>query len=276
LVASSAFGSRISWDGDPYRARIDIKAIYNLRAPLADLMPEDSTSNLRRRSPVDLELHMTSYLLSPEVTFDIRLPNADEATKERLRSILYVNQNSVNEQEMNQQVFGLLFLNRFLPPSSGTGQNVGSRGAPGLNNGYEMLSNQMSNWLSKISDQFDVGVNYRQGDEYTGDEFDLSLSTELFSNRLVLDGNVGYSNSNQIQNNDQSNFIGEFTVEYKLSRDGRLRVSGFNRSVNNNLLQTVSPYTQGVGLFYREEFDAFNELWRRYFGRDSESKKPDS
>ncbi|MEQ8910120.1 MAG: translocation/assembly module TamB domain-containing protein [Vicingaceae bacterium] len=269
-------GSRISWDGDPYRARIDMKAIYNLRAPLADIMPEDSLTNYKRRSPVELELHMTSYLLSPEISFDIRLPNANEATRQRLRSVLYVNQNDVNEQEMNQQVFGLLFLNRFLPPSTGNSSASGSRGAPGINNGYEMLSNQMSNWLSKLSDQFDVGVNYRQGNEYTGDEFDLSLSTELFQDRLVLDGNVGYSSNNQIQNNNQSNFVGEFTVEYKLSKDGRFRVSAFNRSVNNSLLQTVSPYTQGVGLFYREEFDTFNELWRRYFSKDSKATKQDS
>ncbi len=267
-----ANGSRIAWDGDPYRAKIDLRAIYNLRAPLADLMPEDSTSNLRRRSPVELELHMTSFLMSPEVGFDIRLPNATEEIKQRLRSILYVNQNTVNEQEMNQQVFGLLFLNRFIPPQSGTAVSSG-RGSPGINNGYEMLSNQMSNWLSKVSDQFDVGVNYRQGNEFTGDEFDLSLSTELFSDRLILDGNFGYAQNNMIQEDNQSNFIGEFTVEYKLSRDGRLRVSGFNRSVNNNLLQTVSPYTQGVGLFYREEFDNLNELWRRYFGQPK--KQPD-
>lgn len=261
-----ANGSRIAWDGNPYRAKIDLRAIYNLRAPLADLMPEDSTSNLRRRSQVELELHMTSFLMSPEVAFDIRLPNATEEIKQRLRSILYVNQNTVNEQEMNQQVFGLLFLNRFIPPQSGTAVASG-RGSPGINNGYEMLSNQMSNWLSKVSDQFDVGVNYRQGNQYTGDEFDLSLSTELFSDRLILDGNFGYAQNNVIQDDNQSNFIGEFTVEYKLSRDGRLRVSGFNRSVNNNLLQTVSPYTQGVGLFYREEFDSLDELWRRYFGQ---------
>ncbi len=267
-----AKGSLISWSGDPYRAKIDMNAIYSLRAPLADLMPEDTVSTFKRRSPVELELHMTNYLLSPDVSFDIELPNADESVKQRLRSILYVNQNDVNEQEMNQQVFGLLFLNRFVPPSSSSGGSA-TTGATGINNGYEMLSNQMSNWLSRISDQFDVGVNYRQGNQYTSDEFDFSLSTELFSDRLVLDGNLGYSNNNQIADNNQANFVGEFTVEYKLSKDGRLRVSGFNRSVNNNLLQTVSPYTQGVGLFYREEFDTFNELWRRYFGKDSKATK---
>ena len=89
----------------------------------------------------------------------------------------------------------------------------------------------------------------------------------MFNDRLVLDGNFGYSSRNNTIEN-QSNttaFVGEFSAEYKLSKDGRFRVRGFNRSTDNNLLQNISPYTQGVGLFYREEFDHFNELWRRYF-----------
>jgi hypothetical protein len=269
-----AKGSRISWDGDPYRARLDMKAIYNLRASLIDIMPEDTTGTYKRRVPVELELQMTGFLLSPEIAFDIRLPSADDVTRRRLESVLYVNNNDVNQQEMNQQVFGLLVLNRFMPPSTGsTAQSSYNRGAPGVNNGYEFLSNQMSNWLSQVSDQFDVGLNYRKGNEYSSDELDVSVSTELFEDRLVLDGNLGYSEQQQLQNEDQSNFIGEFNVEYKLSKDGRLRLKAFNRSTNNSLLQTYSPYTQGVGLFYREEFNTFGELWRKYFSNDSKGRK---
>ncbi len=265
-----ASGSTISWDGDPYEARIDINAIYDLRASLYDLMPEDTTSNLRRRVPVELELQMTNQLLSPEIDFDIRLPSADETVKRRLESILYLNSEDVNRQELNQQVFGLLVLNRFLRPTSGvTTIESYDRGTPGINNGYEFISNQLSSWLSKISDQFDIGVNYRPGDEITNDELDLSLSTEVFNERLILDGNLGYSSNASQNNQNASNFVGEFSAEYKLSKDGRFRLKGFNRSTNNNLLQNLSPYTQGVGLFYREEFDTFNELWRKYFHSSS-------
>jgi hypothetical protein len=266
-----AKGSRISWDGDPYAARIDMQAIYNIRAPLVDLFPGDSSAGFRRRIPVELELQMTNYLLNPEINFDIRIPTADENTKRRLESILYVNNSDVNRQEMNQQVFGLLVLNRFIPSAAGaTGADAYDRGTPGLNNGYEFLTNQLSNWASRLSDQFDVGLKYRPADEINSNEVDLSLSTEVLNDRLILDGNIGYfGNSNQLENNNQtSNFIGEFSAEYKLSRDGRFRVKGFNRSTNNSLLQLNSPYTQGVGLFYREEFDTVGELWRKYFGNN--------
>jgi hypothetical protein len=266
-----ANGSSIYWDGSPYEAILDMKAIYKLRAPLYDLFPEDSTSNsanYKRRIPVELELQLSEKLLNPEIDFDIRIPTEDENTKRKLESVLYVNNNDVNPQEMNQQVFGLLVLNRFLPSASSTGAaDSYNRGTPGLNNGYEFVSNQLSNWASRLSDQVDVGLQYRPADELNSNEVDLSLSTEIFNDRLILDGNLGYTGESPQVENQYSGFIGEFTAEYKISKDGRYRVKGFNRSVTNSLLQLNSPYTQGVGLFYREEFDKIGELWKKYFGK---------
>jgi len=260
-----ASGSKINWNGDPYKARMDITAVYKTRAALKDLFPEDSTNAYRRRLPVDLQLKLTEYLLNPEINFDIQLQNVDDQTERRLQSILYVNNNEVNRQEMNQQVFGLLVFNRFMPPSNTSGAGGFNGGAAGANNGYEFLSNQLSNWLSNISDDFDVGLSYRPANEVSSEEVDLSLSTELLDGRVLLDGSLGYSGGNDLNTNQNSAFIGEFSAEYKLSRDGRFRIRGFNRSTRNSLLQNNSPYTQGIGLFYREEFDSFNELWRKYF-----------
>jgi hypothetical protein len=238
-------------------------------------MTEDSSGRFSRRVPVKLELNMSGLLLSPDISFDIELPGADESVKRRLESILYVNQNNINQQELNQQVFGLLVLNRFMPPASGSVRNTADRGAPGVNNGYEFLSNQLSNWLSKVSSEVDIGVAYRPGDEVTEEEVDLSLTTEILNNRLVLDGNFGYISNNDIVEETESagSFIGEFLLEYKLNRKGSVRVRGFNRSNTNSLLQINNPYTQGVGVFYREEFDEFKELWRKYFGRNEDESE---
>lgn len=259
-------GSKMMWDGDPYQARLDIQAVYNLRASLYSLMPEDSTGRYRRRVPVELILNLGGYLLSPEITFDIKIPSADDLVQSRLESILYVNQNNVNEQELNQQVFGLLLLGRFMPPSTGNTGGTASKGAPGMNNGYELLSNQLSNWISSMSNEFDVGVSYRPADAIAEEELDVSLTTELLDDRLILDGTFGYVADRQASSDgNASSFIGEFMIEYKLKRDGKLRIRGFNRSNNYDPLQINSLYTQGVGLFYQEEYDEFSEVWRKYF-----------
>lgn len=267
-------GGRISWNGDPYGANIDMSAIYSLRASLYDILV-DTTGTYKRRIPVDLKLMMSGKLLNPEIEFDIDITTADDMARQALQSILYVNSNEVNRQEMNQQVFGLLVMNRFLPPS-GAGQvnEDYQRTNLGAQSSSEFLSNQLSNWLSRLSDDVDIGIRYRPGDELSSDEVEVELSTELLNDRILLDGNFGYSNNEyNLNNQNNSGLIGEFSIEYKMSEDGRFRIRGFNRSNNNSLLRTNSPYTQGFGVFYREEFEHVGELWRKWWNKSSAIKE---
>jgi isocitrate dehydrogenase len=54
-------------------------------------------------------------------------------------------------------------------------------------------------------------------------------------------------------------------VEVKANKDGRIRLKAFNRSNNNSLINNInSPYTQGVGIFYRQEFNNFKELTKKF------------
>ena len=77
-----------------------------------------------------------------------------------------------------------------------------------------------------------------------------------------MDGNFGVNN-NQVKNS--SNIIGDVNVDYKLSEDGKYRLKAFNRSNDNTQIATAGgPFTQGVGIFYREEFETFNQLFARY------------
>ena len=50
-------------------------------------------------------------------------------------------------------------------------------------------------------------------------------------------------------------------MEYKMTEDGKLRLVVYNESNNFQLAGTQqSPYTQGVGILYREEFDTMEEM----------------
>lgn len=258
-------GGTIKWNGNPLEANIDISATYRTRARLYDLLlAVDTSTVLKKRIPIDLTLRMQNSLLTPDITFDISLPTADEDTKSKVKSILYVSNQEENIQELNKQVFSLLVLNRFLPPPGvdGVAGNAGLEKTAGS----ELLSNQVSNWLSKISNEFDIGINYRPGDEISSQEVELALSTQLFNDRLIIDSNFGLSdrqNSPNGQNNN--NLIGDVSIEYKVSKDGKLRVKAFNKSNQFTLTEINSPYTQGVGISYKEEFDTFGEFYRSFF-----------
>lgn len=258
-------GGIIKWNGNPLEADIDISAVYRTRTRLYDLLLGVDTSDvLKKRIPVDLTLRMQNSILTPDISFDISLPTADEDTKSKVKSILYVSNQEENIQELNKQVFSLLVLNRFLPPPGveGVAGNAGLEKTAGS----ELLSNQVSNWLSKISNEFDIGLNYRPGDEISSQEVELALSTQLFNDRLIIDSNFGLSDrQNSPSGQGNNNLIGDVSIEYKVSKDGKLRVRAFNKSNQFSLTEINSPYTQGVGLSYKEEFDTFGEFFRSFF-----------
>jgi hypothetical protein len=157
---------------------------------------------------------------------------------------------------MNQQMISLLVLGTF---SFNNASNISLS-----NSYYGILSNQLSNMLSQISDAFDVGVNYKPGDAVSQEEFEVALSTQLFDDRLTIDGNFGmtYDKSQQ----SASNLVGDINIGYKLTQDGRWVLKVFNHSnvnpwYNSSAYDQISPYTQGVGIAFRKEFNNIAELF---------------
>ena len=133
-----------------------------------------------------------------------------------------------------------------------------------MENSTELLSSQISNWLSQISDDFNLGFNYRSGDQISNEEVALALSTQLFDNRIQLSGNFGVSRGNAT-NQQPSNYIGDVKVEYLLTREGRLKLIAYNESNNyRNVSTQQSPYTQGVGIVYQEDFNHFSDIIKKW------------
>ncbi|MBC7861762.1 MAG: translocation/assembly module TamB, partial [Bacteroidia bacterium] len=259
-------GSTIKWSGDPLNADINITASYRQRAGLTPFFPSDSTGQYSKRVPANCMLYMRDKLLTPEITFGIQLPTVDEST--RIAVMSYIN----NEQELNRQVFSLLILKSFVTPLqlSNSGVGVGAGAAAGATSS-EMLSNQISNWLSQLSTNIDIAVNYQPGTSISNEQLELALSKQLFNDRLSIDGNVGVNNS---ATQKTSNMIGDLVMDYKVYPDGKLRVKGFNKSNDNTQITTQGgPFTQGVGIFYREEFNTIDELYDRYLGWLKKKKK---
>jgi hypothetical protein len=151
--------------------------------------------------------------------------------------------------------------------------NTGGVSASGAGNaaastGSELLSNRVSEFLNTYFGNLtgirdlQLGLNYRPANQNNNEAVDLALSKQFFNNKITVDGNFGVNN-NQVKNS--SNIIGDVNVDYKLSEDGKYRLKAFNRSNDNTQIATAGgPFTQGVGIFYREEFETFNQLFARY------------
>lgn len=257
-------GSSIFWFGDPYDGILDVTAEYKLRVPLRDIVLIQSERYNRREQVVAI-LKLQNKLFNPDINFDIYLPNTDDLTKTQVKSVLRT------QEEINRQVFSLLIFNRFSPPNSRQ-SNAFSDASSATTT--ELLSNQLSNWFSQISSDVDIGVNYSgnrlsgdptQGGDLTNRQVALALSTQLFNERLTLSTNLGVdqSNLNNTNSNPNNRFISDFSLEYSLTKDGRLKLKAFNETAQGiYLANNLSNYIQGVGLYYRKDFKSFSEAWR--------------
>ncbi len=263
-------GGTISWNGAIDDADINIKAIYKLKASLSDIYPN---MGLNEKIPVECQLGLSEKLMNPVIKFNIYLPTADDQTRE------YLNMAINSEEELSRQFIYLLIMHSFYPDpslyaiSSGSGAqspiSTENQGAAAMSvTTIEMLSNQISNWLSKISNDFDIGFNYRPKQNITPQEVQVALSTQLLNDKVTLNGNIDLAGN---QASDvATNFSGDFDIEVKLT--DKLRFKVFNRSNNNLLYQTSSSAnTQGVGIFYRRDFDKFRDL---FIVPDNKKKKP--
>ncbi len=243
-------GGTINWAGDPKDATINMKAVYQVRASLRPVVQTDTTG---RRYPVSCIMALTGSLLHPNINFEIELPTVDETTQQEVK------RNINNDQEVNRQVLALLVLNNFVAPAGLDAQSSGA--AASLTTTSELLSNQLSNWLSQISSDFDLRVKYRPGDVVNRDEMELALSTQVLNDRLTVDGSVISGGTNQKSTN---NVVGDVNVEYKLTKNGKLRLKAYNKTNDNTVLNADAPYSQGMGLAYKEEFNTLAELRKRY------------
>jgi len=248
-------GGTITWSGDPYNAILDINAVYNLKASLYDLLV-DTYSNVDvyqgQRIPVECKILLTEELSNPNIDFEIDFPTIDA------RYVEVVKQYFSTQEDMNKQILSLVVLGKFYTPEYLRGtyeaQNPNLIGTTAS----ELFSNQLSNWLSQISNNVDIGLNYRPGNQITNDEIELALSTQMFNDRVTINGNIGNNNNPNSGNNSQ--LVGDFDVNVKLIPNGKIRLKAYNRS-NNNLIYETAPYTQGVGFTFTEEYNTFDDLW---------------
>ncbi|OFY63447.1 MAG: hypothetical protein A2Y71_02400 [Bacteroidetes bacterium RBG_13_42_15] len=257
-------GGTITFNGDIDNAIIDIKAIYKLKASLSELLQDE---RYNERIPVECQIRLSGNLFNPIVGLDIVLPIADEATKAYLRSVI------TTEEELSRQFLYLLVMNSFYsdPSYGSTLTTTTTTGTSAMAvTTTEMVSNQLSNWVSQISNDFDVGFVYRPGyKDLNSNEVQLALSTQLLNDKVSINGNFDVRGTGgSTANTDQ--LVGDFDIEYKLTENIRFKV--FNR-FNNPYTGRQADYTQGLGLFFKQDFDRFSDLFRKK--AKSEMKKED-
>ena len=250
LPMSLLEGSSIAWSGDPADANVAISAVYKTKVPLKGITIDPNLESTR--IPVDCIIRLKGKLMNPEISFGLELPNVDESIKNQVYTAIDTN----NAVVMADQMIYLLVLNQFKPVVSNTG-TVDMSGTA-----ISLVTNQLNSMISQMTPNFSVNMNYKPGTSTTSQEFDVGISTQLFDDRLLIDGTFGM-NTNSAYAQSTSTIVGDINVEYILTQNRRWRVRAFNRTntATTSTLYNNAPYTQGVGIKYQRDFSNFGELF---------------
>jgi len=217
----------------------------------------------KRSVPVDCVLHISDKMTNPNVRFELDIPTGDQEVKSFLKAA------TNSEEEMAQQILFLLVFNSFYPDpnqlmrsgSSGSGLET-----MGLAYASEFLSNQMSRVISQLSDDFDFEFSIRPGTNNTGEIYEGGVTTDWWN---------FYANYEVSPENAEN--VGDFTFEFKPFKSDKLKVKAFRRTNATYLSQY--PYTQGVGLRFRENFNQLRDLFKREktptLRRDEDEEMPE-
>lgn len=245
-------GGRIMFNGDMANAEIDLKAIYKIKTSLKPLLPGSTENAYDEREDVECQLNLSGKLFNPEVKLNIELPNSDEQKKAILRRAIST------EEELSRQFLYLLITNSFLADATAPSTGPAAGTSAMLVTTTEMLSNQLSNWLSQINNDIDFGFQWRPGSEgMNSQDLQLDLSTQLLNNKVIINSNLDYKGIGASE--VESQITGDIDAGVRLTDKLRLKV--FNRF--NNTYSGRGPYTQGIGIFFKEDFDKFSDLFKK-------------
>ncbi len=258
-------GGRIDWDGDPYAAELNLTALSRHRATPLPLLPGLVNPGV---TEVSVAMDIQGALESPELRFAIGFPEYETSDAALLAQ---VNSALAAPEEVERQAFALLATGQFIP-AGGSG-NLFSQTATAQ--ASELLSSRVSELLSGLSEDLDIGVRYvpaNAGSASSGslgggdnpdafrseDAFELDLGLRLLNDRLNIAGTVGAQGMDGLSL-EGSEFRGGVDVRYKLTPDGRWEIQGYRLPES----ELDEEPRQGIGAAYQLRFDRFRDLFRR-------------
>ena len=262
-------GSNITWYGDPYTANLNIKASYRQLTSMAPIIQDQTVvndPNLRRKYPVEVLLNLDGPMLAPLVTFDLEakdLPDnvvTTDGKSVRLRFEFEAFKSKLDERGLQLQVFSLIMLRKLSPPDA-FAITSGSL----YNSVSELLSNQLSYWLSQVDENLEIDLDLGTLDQEAFNSFQLRLAYSFLGGRLRVskDGSFG---GNQTNRSDLATIAGDWTIDYLLTPDGKFKIKMFSRSNVNQLQGSLNTQTAavttGTSLLYTENFNHFSDLLR--------------
>lgn len=288
-IASS---SSVTWNGNPYNAKLDLRAIYDIETSASSLMASQTAgentivqNRYKQQLPFYVYLDVGGEITSPELSFKLDMPENKQGA---INGTVYGRISQINQQEdkLNKQVFSLLVLNRFYP-ESGTDGSRGGAASMARNNVNQALADQLNAFSGKLTGDTGVSLNFGVNSytDYQGntaqDRTEVAVSAEkkLLDDRLIVQAGSQVNVQGEQRPGESQAVLGNVSVEYLLSEDGRWKLRGFRKSEYENVIDG-QVFVSGIALIFTREFNKFKVLWDKAYRESLEeelntSAKPD-
>jgi hypothetical protein len=245
-------GGQITFNGDLQKMNLDLSALYKTTASLNALLADSLAMTTRRQ--VNCRIDITGSLLNPVITLGVDVENLDAETRVRVQSALNT------EEKRTRQFLSLLAFGSFLADDqSELSADLLMGSATGL------VTSQINNLFSRFNLPLGFGFSYLPQQRGREDIFEVSFSTQILNDRVVINGNVGSGDESQPVSND-------FDVGIRLDSKNKLQFRAFTRSVDRYTDNMDNSQRYGLGIMYQEEFNNFSELLERFFGKKKTTK----
>ncbi|WP_029036108.1 translocation/assembly module TamB domain-containing protein [Salinimicrobium xinjiangense] len=278
-------GSTVVWAGDPMDADLNITAVYEVEASASGLMaPQITGADMDVRNQYRQELDFLVYLKiggeisAPRLSFGLDMPEDEQGS---LSGQVYGRVQQINQQEneLNKQVFSLLVLNRFFPSPGSPGTEGGTL-AFARDNLNEALSDQLNIFSDRLLGETGIDLNFGLNSytDYQGDspqdrtQLDITAQRSFMDERLIVSVGSEVDVQGESSVEESSPLIGNVSLEYLITEDGRFRIQGFRRNTFENVIDG-QLIISGLALIYTQEFNRFRELWNQITNKDGREEE---
>ena len=198
--------------------------------------------------------------MNPQLGFSINIPDLDPTVQVMVESALNT------PGKVQKQFMALLISGGFIPDEQ---SGIANNSTILYSNASEILSNQLNNILQQLNIPIDLGLNYQPGTKGTN-IFDVAVSTQLFNNRVLINGNLGNDPYSNINNRD---VVGTIDVEVKLDKSGKPRLTLFSHAADKFSNYLDDKQRTGIGIGYQQEFNNFKDIFKKKKKETKEEKQ---
>ena len=277
-------GSYVQFFGNPFNPALNVWVRYPIETspePLVATRIQDlESANLPDEQLFYARLNLNGTLEETNIDTDLDYPSGERNNTGNDQIEAAVAALESDESQMNTQVLGLITFNSFLSQSVSAVGILGSGNTGGGGLVYDLVADQLNNIANQYINFVDVefGVETYGGGGALGlnsarTDYRVTVKQQLFNDRLEIrvDGVTSSSSTPQPGTAAAQTYVDNLTVEYRVQKDGSLRLKVFNKRDIDDFLGGEVIKLGGAAVFSKD----FNRirLFDKQRNRSLESEK---